>query len=432
MKEAPASTSKIEQLFQRYKAILEAAGEGIYGLDVEGRTTFANTAAKRLTGWDTHEIIGRVQHDLVHHTHSDGSTYHRSQCPIYATLQSGVTHKGNEIFWRKDGTSFPVAYTSAPLRDEKGNINGAVVTFSDQTTHLMERRYQALIDATSDYFWICDKHGAIRDIHGKWLELVGLSKSEVLGWGWSNALHPQDRERYLAERVRHIGRGEPYSMEVRLVCTDGQVRWFNNRVVPVKDRNGQILEWIGAAREITDRKAREEALKRHATHDQLTHALNRWSFEELLAHNVDKAQQTRADFSLILFDVDHFKAVNDTYGHDVGDQVLKAIVSVAGASIRKEDSLARWGGEEFMILLPDTHLSQARALATRVKEEIDRHEFPGPRRLTISAGVAEYDRMETQEEFVRRIDQALYAAKRSGRNQIVCATCLAYKGVSNA
>ncbi|MEJ7785597.1 MAG: response regulator, partial [Solirubrobacteraceae bacterium] len=110
---------------------LDSIGEGIFSVDVEGRTTFVNRAAQELTGWSAEELLGKVQHDLIHHTHPDGSAYPREDCPIYGVLTTGeVARNDDEVFWHKDGSSFPVEYVSAPLRDERG-IVGAVMAFQD-------------------------------------------------------------------------------------------------------------------------------------------------------------------------------------------------------------------------------------------------------------------------------------------------------------
>ena len=117
--------------------ILLSAGEGIYGLDQDGRTTFVNPAAAQLLGWQAQDLIGKPQHDLIHHTRTDGSSYERLDCPIYAALQDGQVHTVNdEVFWRKDGTSLAVEYTSTPIRDTAGQLAGAVVTFRDITRRI--------------------------------------------------------------------------------------------------------------------------------------------------------------------------------------------------------------------------------------------------------------------------------------------------------
>ena len=121
------------QLQRRNELILTAAGEGIYGLDCEGNTTFVNPASIKMLGWPSEELIGQPMHSLLHHTHTDGSSYPREDCPIYAAFKDGAVHQvDDEMFWRKDGSSFPVEYTSTPIL-ENGQLVGAVVVFRDIT-----------------------------------------------------------------------------------------------------------------------------------------------------------------------------------------------------------------------------------------------------------------------------------------------------------
>ncbi len=125
---------KLQQLQSLHESILQSAGNGIYGLDSQGRTTFVNAAAAKMVGWTPDEQIGKSQHQLVHHSKNDGSPYDHEDCPIYAALKDGkVHHEENEVFWRKDGSSFPVEYISTPIWDENKKIKGAVVSFKDIT-----------------------------------------------------------------------------------------------------------------------------------------------------------------------------------------------------------------------------------------------------------------------------------------------------------
>jgi PAS domain S-box-containing protein len=125
---ADAAFGRIERENQ---LILRAAGEGIYGVNAVGKTTFVNPAAERMLGWKAEELVGHDMHSLVHHTHADGSHYHEHECPIYAAFRDGAVHQvDHEKFWRKDGTSFWVDYTSTPIRDN-GVLIGAVIVFRD-------------------------------------------------------------------------------------------------------------------------------------------------------------------------------------------------------------------------------------------------------------------------------------------------------------
>lgn len=125
---------ELESLRRQHHLILNAVGEGIYGLDLDGNVTFVNPAAADMIGWSMEELIGQSMHAVLHHSLADGSPYQREACPIYAAFQDGsVKRVTNEVFWRKDGTSFPVEYISTPMRDEEGQLIGTVVTFRDIT-----------------------------------------------------------------------------------------------------------------------------------------------------------------------------------------------------------------------------------------------------------------------------------------------------------
>ncbi|WP_299413398.1 PAS domain-containing sensor histidine kinase [Acaryochloris sp. IP29b_bin.148] len=128
----PPTARELEQLRRQNELILNSVGEGIYGLDLEGNVTFVNPAAAEMIGWQTADLIGQSMHRVLHHSHPDGSHYPRQTCPIYAAFKDGVVHRvTDEVFWHKDGTSFPVEYISTPMQDEQGQLVGAVVTFRD-------------------------------------------------------------------------------------------------------------------------------------------------------------------------------------------------------------------------------------------------------------------------------------------------------------
>lgn len=126
--------SQLQKVTHQLKLILDYAGEGVYGLDLDGKTIFANKAAERILGYSLDEMLYKSQHDLIHHHKADGSVYHREDCKIYAALKDGIVHtEDSEVFWRKDGVAIPVEYNSAPIIDKEGKISGAVVVFRDIT-----------------------------------------------------------------------------------------------------------------------------------------------------------------------------------------------------------------------------------------------------------------------------------------------------------
>lgn len=124
----------LENLRRQHQLILNAIGEGVYGVNLQGNATFINPAGAQMIGWEIHELIGKSMHDVLHHSKLDHTPYPKHTCPIYAAFKDGVVHRvTDEVFWRKDGTSFPVEYISTPMHDEQGKLIGAVVTFQDIT-----------------------------------------------------------------------------------------------------------------------------------------------------------------------------------------------------------------------------------------------------------------------------------------------------------
>jgi diguanylate cyclase (GGDEF)-like protein len=170
--------------------------------------------------------------------------------------------------------------------------------------------------------------------------------------------------------------------------------------------------------EIAERKKVERKLRDLSEKDYLTMIFNRRKLFELLDSEIEKARRYSRPLSLIIFDLDHFKEVNDSYGHLAGDSVLKATAAVVEAVIRKNDIFARYGGEEFIVLTPETALNGARSLAEKIRAAIEQNAFEHAGSITVSAGVSEFSTGDTDASFIEKADRALYDAKRKGRNRI--------------
>ena len=156
--------------------------------------------------------------------------------------------------------------------------------------------------------------------------------------------------------------------------------------------------------------------------DTLIEIANRRELNQTIAREINLATRHSQPLAVIMFDLDHFKQVNDTYGHDTGDTMLKEIARIVRGLVRSPDLLGRWGGEEFLIVAPQTDSAQARGLAERLRLAIAAHAFEQIGSITASFGVAEYGPPESPEDWLKRADQALYAAKQGGRNQVAMAT----------
>ena len=190
---------------------------------------------------------------------------------------------------------------------------------------------------------------------------------------------------------------------------------FLVRSVAIPDDMSRFLV-IGT--NITDIEREYKENERLATIDSLTNIYNRFKFQTLLQEQWNLAKRRRKPLSVVIFDVDDFKKVNDTYGHDHGDLVLAQIADLVSKHLHTNDVFARWGGEEFVLLLPNTTGKQAFVIAESLRFFIETKKFTGISKLTASFGVAEYSAGLSREEFVQRANEALSEAKQKGKNQV--------------
>ncbi|MDP1609442.1 MAG: bacteriohemerythrin [Sulfuritalea sp.] len=174
----------------------------------------------------------------------------------------------------------------------------------------------------------------------------------------------------------------------------------------------------GLLRELDQLHGQITELERLSSTDRLTGAWNRAHLDRVVAAELDRSLRSRQPVSLILVDIDHFKLVNDTYGHQTGDSVLCELVKVIGGAIRSVDTLFRWGGEEFVVLASSSGYRAGTTVAEKLRARVARHDFAGVGKVTISLGVAEHIATESAEIWFQRVDRALYRAKDGGRNRV--------------
>lgn len=200
---------------------------------------------------------------------------------------------------------------------------------------------------------------------------------------------------------------------------DGNIRHVQTYAGPVELDGKRLMLCI--IHDITEQKRLEQELEQAALRDPLTGIGNRRQFLHLVKRVHAQSQRYAQDYSLMLVDADHFKAINDQYGHDKGDEVLILLARTLESGVRESDAVFRWGGEEFVILLPQTNLEGALHVAESVRETVQQICHPNLPRLTVSIGVAQYRADEDPASLFKRMDEALYGAKESGRNRVLAA-----------
>ena len=269
--ERKLAESALTKLRLQIEMILNSAGEGIFGIDLDGKITFVNPAAANMIGWPADELIGKDQHKISHHSKPDGSLYPVNECKIQASFMNGKTNNvTDEVFWRKDGTNFPIEYSSTPMYDEKGRLMGAVVTFSDITERKKaveglresEEAYRQISSAVSDYIFSSniDKDGKsnIHWVAGAFERITGYKYEEYISCGgWHARLHPDDIE--IDNRdMEKLRSNQKISSEVRTLKKDGSVLWVKVYANPVMNPDETELIGVkGAVQDINERKQAE-------------------------------------------------------------------------------------------------------------------------------------------------------------------------------
>ncbi len=306
-----------------------------------------------------------------------------------------------------------------------------------------ERRFRLISDHAPVLIWLADSAGSRGFFNRAWTDFVGIDTETAQNSDYMDFVHPDDRKAYQAVVAGLLENPEPVQTEYRLRKYDGKYNWFLEKILPRIEPDGLFMGLIASATDISaikqaeslltqsNQELEQEVARRTAQLEQLmltdplTGIGNRRRLTNWLEEETARAQRYRRPLTAIFFDLDHFKHVNDTYGHAVGDSVLIQVAKSLKANLRQCDLLGRFGGEEFVVLLIETGLDDAFAVAERMRAAVSRLQFADmAEQVTISGGLAELRPGETWEKLLQRSDQALYRAKKSGRNccQTGCAT----------
>jgi len=286
--------------------------------------------------------------------------------------------------------------------------------------------FQQLIQSTNDSIVVTlasplDPPGPIISyVNPAFTTLTGYRPEEIIGKS-TRLLHgPKTDPKTVARILAAMQAQQPIRVELLSYSKSGEETWLDINIVPIRDPNDRVTHFAAIERDLTAIKRLQQELTLMASTDSLTGLLNRRRFMDCAAAEFSRAQRYQRELSLVMFDIDHFKRINDTRGHLVGDQVIKTMARHLHALLRNTDWPARWGGEEFAVLMPETPLEGAAILAGRVRAELENLVITtadGPVQFTVSAGVAA--RTEDDRHFMalmERADTALYAAKHNGRN----------------
>jgi diguanylate cyclase (GGDEF)-like protein/PAS domain S-box-containing protein len=276
-------------------------------------------------------------------------------------------------------------------------------------------QYRLILEYSPNMIWrsgidtLCDYFNAT------WLNFTGRTIQQELGNGWAEGVHPEDFEACLKIYLESFAEQKSFEMEYRLKRKDGEWRWINDRGVPFYNNANEFVGYIGSCMDVTDR-VEGHLLREQAQKDGLTGINNRQYFEQLARDEFEKAKRFKSNLCLVMIDVDKFKKINDIYGHQAGDLVLKQIAQTLSQNIRDFDILGRYGGDEFIMLMPNTSYAESMISINRIKETIESLRISYNKvdiKTSISFGIHQMVNEDSFEKLILESDKKLYQCKQN-------------------
>ena len=396
-------------------AVIEGMSDGVIVLDVQNRIVDLNPAAQRIIGRSAAEAIGQPAAQLL------------SDRPDLVERYRDVTGAHAEIVLGEGEAQRCFDLRISPLYGRRGHLTGRLVVLRDITERKRteealrdsEERYRDLFENASDLIQSVALDGHLVYVNRAWRETLGYDEEEIASLSLFDIIHP-DSQAHCMEVFQRVMSGEEVDkVEAVFVSKDGKEIAVEG-TANCKFVDGKPVYTRGIFRDITARRRAEETIKRLAYHDALTGLPNRRLFNDRLNLALAHAHRSQQKLAVMLFDLDHFKDVNDTLGHSVGDLLLQVVGDRLTSLLRKGDTVARMGGDEFMLLLPETAQEEdAAKIAQKILEAFrkpfvfDGHEL----RITTSIGIAMYpEDGEDGDTLMKNADIAMYRAKDKGRD----------------
>lgn len=388
------------------------------------------------------EYVNRAGETLLGIPHTDGITEIETFLAGLAPMDAA---RANEVLALEPGQSADVelqwthpdgrllttrSWVRSRRRDDgsvvlEGTVRDISASLNDRLALAhSEERHRLLAENAWDVIWTMDLDGTITYVSPAVERVRGITPTEAMNQTLEEIHPPESAARvvdYCQRLFAAIEAGEEpptFRGEQEYYRKDGSIMVGELQVIPHVDREGRVVEILGVTRDISERKTFEAELTRLAVTDALTGVWNRRHAEQLLAADLIDAQRHGPSLSLLMIDLDHFKQVNDTLGHEVGDRVLVEITRRMGQRLRTTDMLARWGGEEFVILLRFCGQDDARKIAESLRLVVADTPIDPAGQVTISLGVAQLREDDDLTSWLGRADRALYEAKQSGRNTV--------------
>jgi len=433
-RELALSHEALRERQRQFGDIVASAIDAIVTVDDQQRIVMFNAAAEKVFGHSSADVLGQPLDTLLPARHR-GS--HRGFIAEFG--RSGVTSRymrgTSEVRGlRADGSEFSLEASISQAHTAGGVLYTAIlrdVTESQKAARerreaeaalaRSEERFRQMAESIDEVFWLTDVRKnqilyvspAFESIWGRTCASLYLAPRQ-----WVETIHPDDRRRVLEAAMRQE-HGD-YDEQYRVIRPDGSIRFIRDRAFPVHDADGRVYRIAGVARDVTERRSYEDRIEYLATYDALTDLPNRNLWNDRIGQALARARRVKQPLALLFLDLDRFKFLNDSYGHAVGDALLKEVARRLRGVVREEDTVARLSGDEFIVTVLDlAHAGDAAGVARKIVDELRRPFQVDGRELflTASVGISLYpDDGDDAGTLLRQADAAMYRAKEQGGN----------------
>jgi diguanylate cyclase (GGDEF)-like protein/PAS domain S-box-containing protein len=403
-------------------SFLNATKDAVNITDLDGTVIYMNSAFEKMYGWTLEELLGQPLPIIPESLKEEEQEQKRA-------LLNGKSFSSIESrYLRKDGSFIDVNVTLTPIRDAEQNITAFAAITRDESYRKQaelelreqEAKYRLIAENSYDLIRLIDADGNVLYASPSHKTLLGFEPEELEGNPFDLYIHHEDIPKVREEFYQNNAAPEPMMMVYRKMCKNRRYIWVEAHTSPVLDEEGQLSHYIVVSRDVTEKREQRKKLEYFAYYDSLTGVPNRRFFQNQLDKALLEANDYNTKVALLYLDCDRFKWVNDSMGHDVGDELLKLFVKRIEKKIRPNDIVGRLGGDEFVVLLSRI---ESKAEIAKIAEDlihsleqpwlIQEHEFI----TTSSIGISVFPTMATNgQKLLSQADQALYRAKESGRN----------------
>lgn len=410
-------TKKIQQYSLELVSVLFNSGDAIFIINKHWQLTTVNQVFIELTKYKPADILTEDIHTILN---EQSSLFNKDD--VEKTIEKEGLWRGKLNLSMKSGLALPCLLSIVPVKDNNQMIThyvSHIIDITEQEAIEAQLKLAAVALETKAGILITDKDGLIQRVNSSFEEITGYSSEEVVGKTPKLLSSEQHSEEFYQGLWRDIDLNGHWEGELWNKRKNGEIYPQWTAITCIKNSNNTVKNYVETFHDITIRKNLEKKLVSMASTDPLTGCLNRRSLEERFEEQVSTAKRYHQTFGLIMFDIDHFKLVNDNYGHDRGDEILIKVVEQTKQTLREADIAARWGGEEFVVILPLNNIDETLLTAERLRNTF--MTMDSSPKITCSFGVTNYQVNDSFTEMIKRADTALYKAKESGRNKVILA-----------